>query len=441
MFTHRLDTLTNGLPVLSIPMPAIKSVTVLVLANTGSRYESADKQGIAHFFEHIVFKGTEKFPTAQELSSYIDAVGADFNAFTSKEYTGYYVKAASQHTGLALDVISDMLLRPQIRQSDIDREKGVIIEEINMYADTPARHVGDLFDNLYFKGTGLEHDIIGSKETVSGISSEDFKAFLKQWYGYGNLLLVMAGDDTVVGQLDTFDLIETYFAKTGPMTEGRVIGKQNIAEIIASEATTAGDLPVDQRIHLAEKKTEQAHFVLGWPGIHRMDPRRYAVSLLSTILGGPMSSRLFIEVREQRGLCYYIHADTDLYHDRGVLGVAAGVDPTRITEALKVTLDEFYAVTDGRKPITAAELQRAKDYVAGKMVLGLEDSESVAQFFGMRQLLTNQISSPDEVLEKIRAVTLDEVNQVARELIVPDQVRLTIIGPYSTAEEFAQLLR
>ncbi len=421
-------------------MPAVKSVTVLVLTNTGSRYEPAAKQGIAHFFEHIVFKGTEKFETAKDLSSTIDAVGADFNAFTSKEYTGYYVKSASQHVGLALEVISDMMLCPQLRQSDIDREKGVIIEEINMYADTPARHVGDVFDRLYFEGTGLGHDIIGTKETVSTITSEDFKAFLQQWYGFGNMLLVLAGDDGVVGQLKTFDEIERMFAKGDDAVKQRAVGKQNIADLIQHEAPAPTDLPVSKRIVLAEKKTEQAHFVMGWPGIHRSDPRRHAASLLSTILGGPMSSRLFIEVREQRGLCYYIHADNDLYHDKGVLGCAAGVDPKRIDEALQVTLDEFKAVADGRKPITEAELQRAKDYVAGKTVLGLEDSESVAQFYGMRQLLMNEISTPDEVLEKIRAVTLEDVNQVARDLIARNQVRLAVIGPFSDQGNFEKIL-
>lgn len=432
MLEHSLTKLSNGMPVIRVPMPAAKSVTALVLTNTGSRYEEPREEGIAHFFEHIVFKGTQKYTTAQDLAAAIDSVGADFNAFTSKEYTGYYVKGASQHLGLALDVISDMLLRPLLRQEDIDREKGVIIEEINMYADNPARHIDDIFDRMMFKGSGLGHDIIGTKKTVSNIKTANFQQFLKQWYGYGNMLLILAGDATVLNAPETLEMVESAFSKDGGE---RIQDKVNLEAYLPPYALAP------ERFSLTFKETEQAHFVLGWPGITRTDDRRYAQSLLTAIMGGNMSSRLFSEVREKRGLCYYVHAGADTYHDVGEFGASAGVDPKRVEEALKVTIGEFEAAAHGKRQITQEEVQKAKDYIAGKLALGIEDSEDVAQYFGMRQLLTNEIESPDEALAKIRAVTVDEVQQLLEDILQPNELRLALIGPFKDQQPFDEIMK
>jgi len=432
MFNPHFVTLKSGLPVITIPMPSVKSVTVLALANTGSRYEKPATEGIAHFFEHMVFKGTNKFPDAQSLASVVDSVGADFNAFTSKEYTGYYVHAASQHIGLALDVVSDMLLTPQIRQADIDREKGVIVEEINMYADSPVRYINEVFDRMMFRGSGLGHDIIGTKQTINTFTSSDFHQFLKQWYGRGNMLLVMAGDAEILKQKNTLELAETMFSKNAD--EDRIKDKVNLKVYLPP-------VPLEsQRLHVHYKETEQAHLVMGWPGMDRSDERRYAMSLLTTVLGGNMSSRLFTEVREKRGLCYYIQADADQYHDTGVFGASAGVDPTRVEEALKVTIDEFETVASGDRPITAEELQKAKDYVAGKMILGFEDSESVAQYYGLKQLLSNVIEEPEAVMEKITAVTLDDVHTIAKRMILKKELRLAVIGPFKDEAKFEKFV-
>lgn len=431
MFEYSFTTLTSGLPVICVPMPSVKSVTVLVLANTGSRYEKPKEEGIAHFFEHMVFKGTLNYDSAQKLASTVDSVGADFNAFTSKEYTGYYVRGASEHLSLALDVLSDMLLQPLLRQEDIDREKGVIIEEINMYADNPARHINDIFDRMMFSGSGLGHDIIGTKKTISALTTADFRHFLKQWYGLGNTLLVMAGDAAVLNAPETLEMAEKAFNKDAGE---RIKDKVRLDRYLPDQPLAP------ERLNVTFKETEQAHFILGWPGMTRTDPRRYALSLLSTILGGNMSSRLFSEVREKRGLCYYIHADADMYHDTGVFGAAAGVDPQRVEEAIKVTIDEFMAVIDGRLPITADELQKAKDYVAGKMVLSFEDSESVAQYYGMKQLLSNVIEEPEEILEKIKALTLAEIQVAATALIKSGEMRLALIGPFKEISAFEKIM-
>ena len=430
--SYTLTTLKCGLPVLTIPMPAIGSVTALVLTNTGSRYEKREKEGIAHFFEHIVFKGTKAYPTALDLSSAVDAIGAEFNAFTSKEYTGYYVKSASKHLSKSLDVLSDMLLLPEIRQEDVTKEKGVIIEEINMYRDNPMSHVANLFDLLFFEDRGLKHEIIGSKETVNSVTSQDFEEFLAEWYDLENMVLILAGDSEIVGDIKTLDLAEKMFSKEPKIK--RTAGKKNLKPYFSEQIVSSDYLWVE------EKKTEQAHLVLGWPGLPRGNPDRYAMSVLSVIMGGNMSSRLFTEVREKRALCYYVRSDVDYFQNAGVVGASAGVDPSRVYEAIEVTLQEFRAIADGTKPVTESELLRAKEYIAGMTVLSLEDSESVAQYFGSKQLLQGEIDTPEEVLKKIQAVTIDQVHQLANRLY-KGKPKLAVVGPFADKEKFEELLK
>lgn len=427
-----LKKLANGLSVITVPMTGIESLTAMVLVNTGSRYEVAGKEGIAHFFEHIVFKGTKRYPTAQKLAATVDGLGANFNAFTSQEYTGYYVKAAAKHLPKALDVVSDMLLAPAIRDEDVAREKGVIIEEINMYHDQPARHIANLFDRMVFQGSGLGHDIIGTKETVSAITSADFRAFLSQWYGLSNMVLVLAGKASVVEDPATLTLVEEFFSKDG--------GER--ANTFQSTAPFLGDLSLGpQRLHVEFRDTQQAHFILGWPGINRFDSDRYTLAVLETILGGNMSSRLFIEVREKRGLCYYVNAVSDEFHDKGVVGVAAGVDPARVEEAITVSAAEFHKLADGRKKVSKTELKRAQEYLVGKWALSMEDSDFVAQFAGLRKILRNEVTSVDAILKKIQAVTLEDLDRLAKRLVQPGEARLAIIGPYKDSKPFEKLLK
>ncbi len=431
MLSYIKDTLPSGLTVIRVPMPAVESVTVLALVNVGSRYEEPRLWGISHFLEHMVFKGTEKYPDAQSLACAVDAIGAKFNAFTSKEYTGYYVKSSSKGMELALDVVSDMLLTPQLRQDDIDREKGVIVEEINMYADMPSSHIATLFEQMVYPEKTLGHDIIGKKETVTSFTTADFQNHLHNWYGRGNIVLIISGDERVLKQESLLVKVDQLFQK-GDAT-------QRLSNKAADHLATA-ELN-DQRLLVERRTTEQAHFVLGYPALKRSDERRPALSLLNVILGGNMSSRLFTEVREKRGLCYYVHSEADFYHDMGLFGASAGVDPKRVEEAITVTLAEFAALADGSKPVTAVELQRAKDYITGKFVLDLEDSESVAQYFGMKQLLLGEIETPDELLKKYLAVTLEEVNALAKEIIVKEKLRFAIIGPFEDKTIFERAMQ
>lgn len=414
-------------------MAGVKSVTTMVVVNTGSRYEQPREEGIAHFFEHMVFKGTEKYPDPQLLAATIDGLGADFNAFTSKEYTGYYVKAAAKHMEIALDVVSDMLLRPKLLQDDIDREKGVIIEEINMYQDTPMRFIGYLFDRMAFRGSGLSHDVLGSKQTVSQLTRDDFQRFIQQWYGLGNMVVVVAGDDAVVGTKESAKAIAAAFSKKPENIRPR--DKVKISKLLSKQSPIS-----PHRLHLQHKQTEQAHFVLGWPGLKRTDEDRYTLTVLSAILGGNMSSRLFTEVREKRGLCYYIRSDVDYYHDAGIFGAAAGVDPKRIKEALSVVITEFRQLAAGINPVSMEELKIAQEYLIGSLILDFEDSRSVAQYFGLKHALTNVLESPEIALQKIQAVTQAEVMELAQRLITRDGLRLALIGPYNDKKEFEEFI-
>jgi predicted Zn-dependent peptidase len=430
--TLELTKLANGLPVIRVPMKGVESLTVMALANTGARFEPRGKEGLAHFFEHIVFRGTQKFPTAQKLSATVDSLGADFNAFTNHEYTGYYVKSAAKHLHTALDVVSDLLLAPLIRSEDVEREKSVIGEEINMYHDMPARHISNLFGELVYQGSSLGHSVVGTKQTVNALSPADFQAFMSQWYGLPNMVLVLSGKESVVNDQNTLRLAEDMFNK---QHDQRQEAHQDINPFLADEALASERLKVEFR------QTQQAHFVLGWPGIKRSHPDRYALAILSAVLGGNMSSRLFTEVREKRGLCYYVHSEADQFHDKGLLGAAAGVDPARIIEAIQVSVGVFHELAAGSKKLTKTELKRAQEYLVGKLVLNMEDSDFVAQFAGLRQILLNEVTTPQETIAKIQAVTLEQVTALAERLIQPGQLRLGLIGPYQDERTFAELIK
>lgn len=423
------------LPVIFVDIKNSKSVTTMFLANTGSRYEEKREEGLAHFFEHMVFKGTEKFPTAKVLAETLDSIGADFNAFTSKEYTGYYVKSASANFALALDVLSDMLFSPKLRQADIDREKGVIVEELNMYADNPSAHIADVFEEMIFTDRALAHQIVGRKESIKSFKSADFKSFLKKFYGPENLLLVIAGGlkdldrdkAAVVGQIekamaklkDDRSELKNPFPKTNA-TSPALIGQKSFSQ---------------QKFRLVSKDTEQAHFVMAWPALDANHEDRYVLQVLSTIIGGNMSSRLFSKVREELGLAYYVHSDADFYHDTGVFGCSAGVDSSRAEEAIRVSKEVFTDLASGKTKIGSKELLKAKDYLRGKTLLGLESSNSVAQFFGFKKLLHDEETSVEAVLQKIEAVKIDDLERVAKDIIRENELRLAIIGNFKSEEK------
>lgn len=426
---YHKDVMDSGLTIVRVPMGGVKSSTVLALVNVGSRYEDEKVGGISHFLEHMVFKGTEKYPTAQDVASTVDAIGAEFNAFTSKEYTGYYVKSASKDIDVALDVVSDMLLTPQLREDDLEREKGVIIEEINMYEDTPMRHIGDVFEGMFYAGSPLGREVIGTRESVRGVHRQDFINHMEKWYGLANVTVMVVGDEDVVGAKEILEKTQRYFSK-----------KTSERQQPPIQVFSSNPISNQQKLHVEYKKTEQAHFVLGFPGLKRLDDDRYSAVVLATLLGGNMSSRLFTEVREKRGLCYYVRSDKDFYHDSGFFGAAAGVDPNRVDEAIRVTYEQFLLLQNHQQPVTKNELKRAKDYTIGSLILGMEDSQSVALAYGLKQLLEGEISTLDEIIAQISVVSMEDVQRVIERLIKPEEVRLAMIGPFEDRERFGKLL-
>lgn len=416
-----------------VPMPGVKSVTGLVMVRSGSRDEAPEQAGISHFLEHIVFKGTKKFPDFFSISSKLDAVGAEHNAFTGKEYTGYYVKAAAEHLKTGIEVLSQVLTEPLLRGEDIEKERGVILEEIKMYEDLPMQKVGSVFDETLYGKNGLGRDTIGTKETVGRLAAADFFAYLRERYSGGRIVVGIAGG---------IGTDEQAMAAVREMVEA---GFGNLAEDRGGEWREIGiDEQNQPRVMIQNKPTEQAHFVLGFPGFYRDDRQRYALAVLSTILGGTMSSRLFSEVRERRGLAYYIRSSVDRYHEAGSLAVQAGVDLGKLGETVRIIAEELSKVTQesGKGSIEASEVAMAKENIKGRLILELEDSEEVADLYARHELLERKIETPQEILAKIEAVGWEDLVGVARQVISGERLNLAVIGPYGEEDRqrFLKLL-
>ncbi len=417
MKKYTVEKLQSGLTVMRIPVQGVESASVVVFAKTGSRYEKPEEYGLAHFLEHMVFKGTKLYPTTRVLSETVDSMGAQFNAFTSEEGTAFYIRSASKDLFLSLQVLGQLTTAPLLKQEDIDKERGVIFEEMHMYEDQPASYNSILFNEMFYAGNGVAHNILGEKATVAKLQKNNFAEFMNQWYGAGNLLVVLAGKAEAILAPDVTKKIEESFDFTGKMTEHP-----------SQEATWIKDFQYGPKLHVENRKTEQVHFILGWPGINHFDKREDALALLSTILGGNMSSRLFLQVREQRGLCYYINSQTDTFSDAGFFGAGAGVNPEKLTEAVKVTVEQFQNLDRGEGAITEKELVKAKNYLSGNLTLAQESTHNLAISYGMRQLLTGKVVTIDERLKSLAAVSLDEVRTLAQDLIKKDQLRLALIG-------------
>lgn len=423
---YRRTVLENGLRVITVPMPSFESATVLVMVGAGSRYEKRSNNGVSHFLEHMAFKGTEKRPTAMEISSLIDGMGGEFNAFTGKEITGYYIKSSVNHVDLCLDVLSDMLLNSKLDSIEIEKEKGVILEEKNLYEDTPARKIGDLYEELLYGDTPMGWDIIGTKEVIKKMTREDFISYMNSLYSADNITVVVAGGIT---NDKAEALVKKYFSimkRFDTIRATKVIEDQKKPEIM-----------------IKEKKTEQVHIALGVRAIPIDHPDRYPLEVLSSILGGGMSSRLFHEIRENRGLGYYVRTSADSYEDCGTLVTTAGVDPKRVEEAVKVIIEEYHDIREGNngKRLKVEEVRKAKDFLKGHFVLELEDSRSVASFYANQELLEKRIDTPAEVLEKIDKVTVEQIQEVAKKYLQTETLNLAVIGNFSDGHNFDKLLR
>jgi predicted Zn-dependent peptidase len=419
MFTK--TTLPNGLRVVTAAMPAAKSVAVMVMVAAGSRYETRETSGIAHFAEHMFFKGTEKRPTAKDISAEVDGIGGEFNAFTGKEYTGYYIKCAAEHRALALDVLSDQLLASTFDPEEIEREKGVIIEELNMYVDTPRDHVDSVYEQVMFGDQPLGWDIVGTKQSVRAADRSTFLSYLDAWYTPRRIVVGAAGavDESFV------DEVAAAFGELGDRETGSYQPFSN--------GGNGGP-----KVKLETRESDQAHLRLGVPGIPTGDSNRYAMQVLSSALGGGMSSRLFLEVRERLGLAYYVYAHHQPYDDTGTLFSQAGVDITRIDQAVATIVAEFRKIAS--EPIPDDELRRVKNYLKGRLVLQLEDPRGLIIFGLRREALEGSTIEPDEVLDAIEGVTAKHVQELAERLIADEQLHLALVGPFDDEQRFLDIM-
>lgn len=419
-------TLKNGIPVLLEHMPGTQAVTALVLFKVGSRNETKTLNGVSHFVEHLFFKGTDRRPTSLELTKELDGVGADFNAFTGKDYTGYYIKVAKRHTELAVDILEDLLFHPIFDPEEIDRERGVIIEEINMYEDNPMRTSEEYSEQLmYGANHPLGYMIAGPKKNIETVSRKRILDYRDTYYHAGNMVVVLSGNLPK----NTMKYVRDRFGKAPKAA--RKAPKQK--KFVHKQRSP--------RMQVVKKNTSQAHLALTFPGPSYNAKEMPVAKVLSVILGGGMSSRLFINVRERKGLCYYIRAGVTPYDDTGAFTIQAGFDKKRIHQAIQAIMDELVDVRDNG--VLEEEIKKAKEYMSGKMSIQLEDSENVANWWGTQALHYKNAANPADYEKAIHAVTAKQVLHFARKMFQPENANMVVIGPFSTAQEkrFAKYLK
>jgi predicted Zn-dependent peptidase len=401
--------LSNGLTMIVIPMKDSPTVTVLTMVGTGSEYEKEKESGISHFLEHMCFKGTAKRPRSIDMSLELDNMGAQNNAFTSFEYTGYYAKAHPKHTAKLIDIISDLYLNPTFPETELEKEKGVIIEEMNMYADLPQRKVHEVFGELLYGNTPAGRSILGSKEVIKGATQKDFINYRAQHYVSKATTVIVAGNVT---EANVFGLITKAFKdiKNTPKRK-----KEKV------KAPTEGP-----RMALQHKATDQTHMVIGFPTFKVTDKRNTTLSVLNTLLGEGMSSRLFQKLREDMGVCYYTRSGSSDFTDHGEFTISAGVDPDRVPEVITAILEECTKLKT--IPVSPEELTKAKEYYAGNMAMALESSDAVAHFVGDQALNHKEIQTPQEIEKKLRAVTAKQIQTLAKQIFTPEKLYLAIVG-------------
>lgn len=419
---HTLRTLPNGMRVVTIPLHDTQAISVLVFTKVGSRYEPTAVNGVSHFIEHLMFKGTKKRPTTLDISKELDGVGAQYNAYTSKDATCYYLKVSADHTELAFDVLSDLVKNATFDPKEIERERGVIVEEINMYDDNPLLTIEEIFEQVLF-GTHhpLGRSILGPKKVIQTISRTDILKYKQKYYQAGNMLVVISGK--IPSKLD--QLVSRYF---GAFAKGK-----------KTPAFTPYTKKENSPVLIQTRESEQVQVALGVPALSYTDRRLPILSVLSNILGGTMSSRLFVQVREKRGLAYTVRSSVGAYEDIGAFEIQAGLDKSKLEKALPVIIAEMRKMKTTR--VSRAELERAKENLRGGMILGLEDSEAVAAFYGRQALFKKRIEPPQAALDRLQKVTAADVQRLAQQLFRASALRLAIIGPFQSDPKWAEMLK
>lgn len=408
---YKSHILHNQVKLFLVPLQDTKSVTTLVMYPVGSRYESEKMSGVSHFIEHMMFKGTKKRPNTLTLTREIDRLGAEYNAFTSKEYTGYYIKADAEYLNISLDILSDMLFNSKFEAKEMTKEKGVIVEEIRMYNDNPLMNIENIFEEVMFAGE-LGRDVAGTEKHVLSYKREDVLNYRDKYYSPQNATVVIAGNINE----KTEDWIEKYF--------GQEKNKKKLNKFFAQGKFNS--TKKEKRIKIQKKSTDQAQLMLGFPGFDYNAKENAILSVLNTILGGSMSSRLFIQIRERRGLAYMVRSGADNFRDLGYVYVRAGLESKNINPAIKVIKDEIKKIIS--KGVTKKELIDAKTHIRGALTLSLEDSSIQASWLAKEALFMNEIKTPEERLEDIYKVTNEDIKRIAKKVFKFDQMRVAIIG-------------
>ena len=415
-------TLKNGLRIITVPQRSTQAVTVLVLVGTGSKYEKKEISGISHFLEHMFFKGTKKRPDKLEIAETLDKIGGIYNAFTGEEYTGYFAKVAASQFDLALDWVADIYLNSLLPERETKREKGVIIEEINMINDNPMAYIEFLWNKLLYGDQPAGWDITGTKESVSKMNRQKLLNYMKSQYVSSNTIVCVAGK---IKDSSAINKVKKYFSKiktSQPQKKTEVIEKQTKPVCL-----------------LHSKKTDQTHLCLGVRAFNLFHPQKYTQDILGIILGGMMSSRLFMEVREKLGLAYYIKTSVDANPDTGYLVTQAGVDNKNVEKAILTILKEYKKIS--QKGVPKSELKKTKDYIKGKMALLLESSDALASFYASQELLKKEILTPKEIYAKIDKVSVSDILKVSRSIFRPAKLNLALIGPFKDKNKFNKLLK
>ena len=417
---YKKTILKNKVRLITAPLKETQTANLLVLVKVGSRQENKKNNGASHFIEHLMFKGTKKRPTTLDLSKALDGVGAEFNAFTGKDFTGYYVKSDTKHLSLSIDVLSDMLLNSKFDPKEISREKGVIVEEINMYEDNPLMYVDDLLEREMYDGHPLGFSIAGSRETVRELSSKDLVSYKNKFYYGGNIVICLAGNFT-----------DKHLKEIEQKFKFKNTAKKSAISKISIKQTKP-------RVGIMFKETEQSQIALGFPAFSYTDKRLHALQLLSIILGGNMSSRLFLSVRERNGLAYFVRSSLSVYEETGALVIQSGLDKSRVESAIKLIVAELSKI---KKGVTNEELTRAKEYLFGKTALNLEDTSHVAQWYAQQELMTGKMTTPEQKNEIIRKITKEEVKKVAEQVINFNRASLAVIGPFKDKSKFEKIFK
>lgn len=413
--------LPNGARLITVPMSESPTVTALFLVEAGSEYESKKESGLSHFLEHFVFKGTARRPKTSDISRELDSLGARYNAFTCQEYTGYFAKADKSKGDKILDILSDLYLHPLLPESELSKEKGVIIQEINMYEDEPSRHVQDVFLELLYGDQPAGWNIAGTKESVAAFNREAVAGYYRRHYTAEATTLVLAGN----------------------VQESALAEAEKILAKLPRVKKPAKPLVLENQKALAlkikPKNTDQTHLVLGVRAFNSFSPKAPVLKVLSVILGGGMSSRLFQKLRDELGLCYYVGASPDLSSDHGFFQVASGVDNAKLLPAIRAIMEELGRLRAKTAP--AEELRKAKDFLIGNLYLSLESSDELAQFYGGQEILRKPLKTPQAIAAEIEAVTADEVKTLAEEIFKPEGLNLALIGPATDENLLIPLLR